>query len=438
MGRRSEIMKGFEEAYKQAIADTEPEDVVMAREVRLRAVLEGYVDWRDKQLAEIAESLSSVNESMKEMDGDSNWKSQVREAGSVGFKMIADLDDNEESILNVFVLGVATLEGDFWSKIASMPYGAVYGFLGESAAILREEHEKLGDKWAATEDGMESVNEKSERAGRQMREAFDNALDQAASANRRAAEAMKTAFLAWKKYNDAKSGGEPGLPAVGEEMIGPLDLLVDSIESVAEKYENLYRTKETRLVLYGNHREAVREFLDKTNLELAQKRVAEARSSAMSIAGSMLTTGQCDDAKAFAASAGEALSKQMENYESAFNELVKQFQGIFIGPIGTTVLDALLHGKFWQDTEAGIQGLNLETALKTYYDEADDMWSIPVDGLDDELKDAFTEQFRKQLAKYDKAVGSAANAYARALALMAKLSIDLLIDKVSRFKGWLE
>lgn len=436
MGRRDEVMKGFEDAYKQAIADKEPEDVVMAREIRLRASLGGYFDWRDKQLAEIAESLSSVNESLKEDTGAANWKSRVSQAGSEGFKMIADLDDNEESILNVFVLGVATLEGDFWAKIASMPYGAVYGFLGESASTLREEHEKLEGKWETTEDGMESVNDKSERAGRQMREAFDQALRKSAEANRRAAEAVKTTFLAWKKYQDARSGGEPGLPDFGEEMLGPLDVLVDSVESVAREYESLYRSKETRLVLYGNHREAVREFLDTTNLELAQKRVAEAKASAMSIAGSTLTSGQQEDAKAFASAAGEALSKQMANYEQAFNELVTQFKGIFIGPISNKVLDNLLHGTFWQETEEGLRRLNLETELKKYYDQAEDMWSIPVDGLDDDLQAAFTEEFRKQLAKYDDAVESAAKAYARALVLIAKLSVGQLVDKITRFKGW--
>lgn len=435
--RWSEIEKGLNAAYKAAIEGQEPEDIVLGREVALKSALHNYIDFRNKALDDLVKMLGGFSNSITEKDQAKKWKTEVTNRGKAAFKMISDLDDNEESVLNVFTLAVATQEADFFHKIASMEYGAIQGFLCESAATLYQERKNLGGKWSSTENSAKSLNERSERAGKQMLEAFEEALKELGKANRRAAELVATGLLAWKKYQDAKTGGEPGLPDVFEDAEKRTNSLVSTAEDVADLYEDNFKSKETTLILYGNNRDAVRKFLDKTNLELALKRTDAAKKAAEGLAGDMLTKGQEDDAKAFVSEANKAIDGPMNNYEKGFNDFVKEFKGIFIGPVGNKTLDNLLKGNFWEYTENSFKRLNFESELKKYYDEAEDMFSIPLDGLDDNLKSAFKEQFKRELRKYDDDVEKAILTYTRVAKMFyVDYPISKLKEMLSRSKGW--
>lgn len=435
--RWSEIEKAFDDVYKAAMAKKNPDDIVLAQRLRIESTLHRYVEFRNKALDEFIKMLSGFSSSLTEKNQGERWKDEVSKRGQEAFKMISDLDDNDESELNVFVLAVATQEADFFHKIASMEYGAFYGFLNECASTLYEERKNLGGKWSSTESSAKSLNERSEQAGKQMLEAFKEAAAELGKANRRAAEAVASTLLLYKKYQDAKTGNEPGLPDVFEDSGNRVKSLTSTAEDVARLYEDAYKSKETTLVLFGNNRTAVREFLEKTNLEKAKKRGEEVQKDAASQASAMLTKGQRDDALVFINEANNAIKGPLENYEKGFNDFVTEYKGIFIGPVGNNTLDKLLRGEFWDNTEDGLKRLNFESELKRYYDEAEDMWNIPLDGLDDTLKSAFKEQFKNELRKYDEEVEKAIVTYTR---IFKSFYIDYPISKLkemlSRSKGW--
>ena len=435
--RLSEIEKAFDEVYRSAMANKNPEDIVLARQIRIKAAFQAYIDFRNKSLDEFVKLLTGFSNSLNEDNQAQKWKDEVSKRGQEAFKMISDLDDKEESQLNVFVLGVATQEADFFHKIASMEYGAFHGFLCECAATLYEERKNLGGKWSSTESSAKSLNDRSEQAGKQMLEAFKEAAAELGKANRRAAELVASTLLLYKKYQDAKTGNEPGLPDVFENSGNQVKSLVSKAEDVAKLYEDAYKSKETTLILFGNNRTAVREFLEKTNLEKAKKRGEELQKKATSLAGEMLTKGQRDDALVFINEANNAIKGPLENYEKGFNDFVTEYKGIFIGPVGNNTLDKLLRGEFWENTEDGLKRLNFETELKRYYDEAEDMWNIPLDGLDDTLKSAFKEQFKDELRKYDEEVEKAIVTYTRVFkSFYIDYPISRLKEMLSRSKGW--
>lgn len=435
--RWSELEKAFDDAYKASIANKNPEDVVQAQEIRLKSALKSYIDFRNKALDEILKILAGFSNSLNEKNQTDRWKNEVSKKGQEAFKMLADLDDNEESELNVFMLATATQESNFFHQIASMGYGALHGFLCECAATLYEERKKLDGKWSSTTNSAKSLNEKSERAGKQMLEAFDKALEEIGRANRRAAETVATVAKAYKKYQDAKTGGEPGMPDVFEDAGDRASSLVSTANDVANLYRDTYRSKETTLVLYGNNRTLVRKFLEETNLEKAIKRGDEVQKEAASLVGDMLTKGQRDDGQVFINEANKAIKGPLDNYEKGFNEFVTKYKGIFVGPIGNKTLDQLLKGQFWEATEDGFKRLNFESELKKYYDQADGMWNIPLDGLDDTLKAAFKDQFKKELRKYDEDVETLILTYTKVFkSFYIDYPIYRLKEMVGRYKGW--
>lgn len=437
--RWSEIEKDFDEAYKAAMAKKEPENIIHSRQDRIKTVLHNYIDSRNKMLDDLLKTLGGFSDSLKEKSQADRWKTEISKKGQEAFKMIVDLDDNEESELNVFILVTATREADFFHKLASMQYGAMQGFLCECAKTLYDERKNLGGKWSATQSSARSLNERSERAGKQMLEAFQKAAKEIGNANRLAAELLVNGLLLLKKLDDARTGNEPGIPDLFEEMKLRTGVFVSTAKDVAGLYEDTFKDKGTTLVLYGNNRVAVREFLEKTNLEKAIKSVNEAQKNAESLAGSMLTAGQQSDAKTFVSEANEALQGPVNNYEKGFNDFVSEFKGIFIGPIGNKTFDQLLNGNFWYATEDSIKRMNFESELKRYYDQAENMWNIPLDGLDDTLKSAFKDQFKRQLREYDEEVTKSINTYTRVCkAFFIDYPISKLKEQLKQYKGWNE
>lgn len=441
----SEIQAGFDKAYQSVLKrmkeeGTAPEDVLLSETLGMKATLGNYIEFRNKALAELLKILSGFSDSLTEKSQADNWKNKVSKMGQDAFKMISDLDDNDNpSELNTFFLQTATRAGWFFNQIASMQFGAIQGFLCESAKTFREEKKKLLGKWSTTERSAKDLNQKGERAGKEMLEVFNKALTEVGKENRRAAELLKTALLAYKKWGDLKTGGEPGIPDLFEEIVNRLEISVDKAEDVADLYRNAYKNKATTLVLYCNNRESVEEFLNKTNLELAMKRTKEVQDKAKSLAGdSKLTSGQQKDLAAFVAEANKAIKGPVENLEKGFNDFIYEFKGIFVGPIGNNVLDQLLQGKFWEQTEYGMKRLNFESELKKYYKEAGDrMWNIPLDGLDDDLKKAFKDAFKKELREYDDVLERAIRTYTRvAKEFFYDRPVSKLKDMLSRSKGW--
>ena len=162
--RGPEIEKGFEEAYQKAIAAKAPEDVVLSQKVRMVAVLKAYIDKRNKALEAALKLLAETNDRLTEKDQNDRWKTQLQKAGQEGFKMISDLDDDENDMfLNVYLLALATREGQFFNQLASMPLAAVQGFLLQESKTLEEEKKKLLGEWAAMSGRAKSTNERAKR-----------------------------------------------------------------------------------------------------------------------------------------------------------------------------------------------------------------------------------------------------------------------------------
>jgi len=435
--RWSEIEKEFEAAYQTAIEKKEPEEIVLANKVRILGVLEKYIDLRNKTMESALKLLAEKSDSYTEKSQSERWTREIRSSGQTGFKMISDLDDNEESILNVTLLKIATQEGHFFSQLASMPLAKVQGFLLEKSKKLEEEKKKLKGKWAALTGSANSTNKSAKQAGEKMLKAFDNALKEVGKEKRRAAEAVAAAWKAFVIVASAADGGKPDIPDVVDALVSRLDTMVSTAEDVAHLYRNAYKSNETTLVVLGTTRDLVRKFLEETDLEVCLDRTGEARKESETIARSTLTQGQKDDASTFASEGGKAIQAAMDKYEKSFNDFIKEFRDIFVGPIGNKELDQLLAGQFWEVTENNIKRLNFESALKKYYDEAKNMWDIPLDGLDSTLQAAFKDAFKQELREFDDALEKAIKTYVRAFRdIFIDYPVNKLEEIASRSRGY--
>ena len=435
--RWGEIEKAFDDAYKKATEAQEPEDVLYSRYALMKGQLKTYSDSRVKTMENLLKLLKTYGNSITEKGQTEAWKKAANDAGQASFKAISDMDDNEESLLNVVVLAIACQEADFFAKLAAMQHGAIQGFMCQNAAKLYEERKRLGDKWKAIEGSAKSINQKSEAEGKKILQAFEQAVDEIGKANRRAADMVRDTALAYKKFKDGEGGAEPGFPDILEDGEARVATLVHTAKEVSDMYRNAYKSKETTLVLFGNNREAVRKFLDETNLENSLKRSSEAQKEATSLAGTCMTKAQQDDMKAFVYEANKMIQGAVQFYEKGFNDFIKEFKGIFIGPIGTNTLDQLLKGTFWKATEDKLERINFESELKKYYDEAEDMWDIPLSGVDDTLQRAFKDAFKRELRDYDDAIEEAILTYRKVAKIMFyDYPVYRLKEMVERFKGW--
>ena len=203
-------------------------------------------------------------------------------------------------------------------------------------------------------------------------------------------------------------------------------------DDLAYRFEQLYRSEDSvAVIMFGNTRKSVKEFLEKTNLDKARKDYNEAEKHAYDNSKNMLTTGQQEDAALFVKTATDSTKITMQLFTDAYNSFVDSFKEIFIGPVGDRTVNDLINKQRWDWAKNEWQNINIETELKKIYDDSREWVDLDMYELDDETKAEVEKVLANERERLDIALKQAGDpGMLDKLKLYLTLAKDLVYSKI--------
>jgi hypothetical protein len=203
-----------------------------------------------------------------------------------------------------------------------------------------------------------------------------------------------------------------GIPGEITKTIGmmaeALNLFMPKGKELAGRFDQLYRSEESvAVIMFGNTRKSVKEFLEKTNLDKCQADYYAALKSAQDNAANMLTAAQKEDAKEFVIKAEELTRKPLISFTDAYNGFVNEFKEIFVGPVGERTVKDLIKKERWDWARDQLQRMNIQTELKKIYDDSRDWINIDMFDLTPEVKAQVVASLKNERDRLDLALSSA-------------------------------
>ena len=131
---------------------------------------------------------------------------------------------------------------------------------------------------------------------------------------------------------------------------------------------------------------------------MATKEFNEAVSNAAASAAACPTSGGQKDAMLFATVSAEAVQPFMDEFKKGFEVFMsEELREVFVGPVGDKTVEELLELskrlKSWEEIERVNLPGRLDAALQDYQNT----WTVNVDGLSDEDKNALREVWKTEL-----------------------------------------
>ena len=443
--REGELKSTTEAQWKRAmeVEETGGPPVVQASYIVLLDALERHIDQRDRDLDEALDILEGPSSSATGTSQREEWSEHLREKGAKAFEAIADVadDDEEWAFFRTWVGSLAAQEAAFYKLLAQVPLARVQGRILEYTRAFEEEKEKLLDRWEAIRDRDGSVDEKMERVTDELREVFERALKRVSERNVSSGRKLHD-FVKGASFVD--QGTAPESPSLIQELVErPLDAiehLVPDAQTLADRYRALYRSEETTVILFGETRASVREFLEATNLDRAEEEFEEARKIGLDLASTCLTRAQQDDARDFVEAAAGIVEDTLEEFEDAYEDFVDEFRGIFVGPVGDRTIEDLLETRRWDAVQGEWRRMNIQSELKRIHDEVEDWWGVSLNGVPDAMKDHLVDVLDRELEPLTLAVRRAEDwSYGEAAKFVFLDEPRMrLVDRLKSVRGYLE
>lgn len=443
--RWSEIDDQLEEVKRKALENQAAGWGKPVVEEKYEAVADGlndYIQFRNQALAESLKLLKESSSSATAKSQRDKWSQFHRAKGQEAFKRISGLvkDEKEHLFFRTFVESLASQESGFFILLSQSPLAWWQGRTLEWRREFEDQEEFLLDKWEEYEDRDKSIDDKVDDVTKEILEIFQKALQQAVYDNKKAAEKLREIYKGVSMADAASNPATPSNLELADQALDRLDHLVSDAETLAKRYRDAYKGEETIVVLFGKTRASVKEFLDKTNLEAAIDEFEAAKKKSLDLAGQCIPKGQQEDFKRFVELAAKEAEATLDAFEKAYNELINDFRGIFIGPVGDKTVENLVEKQLWDRFTGQVQRLNIQSELKKIYDDAREWWSIPLDGLDDPLRDDLQGKIKKELDRLSLATRRAYDWTHTDAAkfLFLYYPRQRLIDAMKKVKGYLE
>lgn len=424
----NELNVKLEELRKKALEKKQDEKEVQQYVNRIQATIKQYQDIVNNTLGKAVDSLFRASTSMTSARQQQAWEDLMENAGDKSFDLFSKLDDKKENAFNKFALRQASQGAKFFKQLSKMDLAEIQGQLMEETKNLQEEKDDLEREWRDAEGRIKPETQKILDAAEELKEIFEKVSEQTAQASRR--------LVDWGEGCVRALIGlfvPPGSDI--DQFISNVRQLEDKTEAVARVYETAYRKNSRTLTMIVNTRSMVMKFLDKTNLDVLKRVVTETKSKAKGIAGA-LKDGQGKDGGDFADDAGSAVEYAMRTYEDEYRKFIDKYKGIFVGPVGSHVIEKLLKGYEIENEIERAQGMNIESALRRYYEDAEEIEDIRLDDLDDESKREFKRRVRQELKKYKDEVKKATIGLRDAIKMTRQLSVKDQEEILKRSKGY--
>lgn len=351
------------------------------------AALERYETWREQTLLAALDTLDDLEDDTGD-ERHTAWHNRMVAATAEAMKMIAAIAPSIPSI-EVRALGLDVLlnafeleEGSFFGRMATMPFAQFQGALRQHAITFQAERQRLLDKWENMGDEGRPVGEKAARTLDQVRRLWTETVEKLVAQDRDLLAKLRNVKIDPSKpiKGNALNVVTLLLQAGVQVMMSDLELYRRDSLAYRDELTRLFAAHQLVIIYFTGTREAVRGFLNNTNLPGALADFNKTHAAAEAIAATCVTNGQKADAARFVQLAKEKLAPVMQSFSDAYRNFVTDHSGLFVGAAELTRLNELLalSGTVatWQEAER----VDIQSTL-TELIEHTNGWEISVDGL---------------------------------------------------------
>jgi hypothetical protein len=278
---------------------------------------------------------------------------------------------------------------------------------------VAELKKNLEEKWRSLREQDQSLDDNEKQAVEELKGLVDEAINRVASERRELKD--KVARI----VNNATKFPRPDglLPEWADIFLQLVEQGTDQwlearndFEARVQKYQGWVAGERGGiLVLFKSMRDLTQDFVDKNKFELMKKRYEEARGKLDSWRSASATSGQRRDADDFAGDVLTKLSVHLAADEAVFNELVRAHEHRFFGPISPDVREELVETKIWEDRIKSVTGRDLETRLREWRNDTDNLWYVDMSPLTSEMRDYLRGFFKERVHKIVEAEQSLEN-----------------------------
>lgn len=366
--RKAEIEKQLRGA-RTVVA--RPDAPVAMQENAIDKMFENYFIARERVLTEALQFLRDETVRTPEQHR-IRWETHIDKMHEQ-LRMINDFARKQDvSPYTTAVINILTQESKFFWRIANMPFPDIMcGKLRNLRAQYYEEKYKLLGKWEKMKADNTYVNANIEEASVKAMTIYKDMLKKSLTAK----DLLRTNFK--KLLVVAKVGLKLIDVELKKEILTPLNTMVDELnrfmpgsKELISRMDNLYRNEDnTAIIVFGETRKSVKDFLENTNLEKITKEYQNANKLALENAANLPTEGQQADGKIFAELAEQLTAQVLTSYTDAYNGFVNEFKEIFIGPVGGRTVNTLIQKERWDRTKQEYKDLNIQGELLKMYTE---------------------------------------------------------------------
>jgi hypothetical protein len=423
--RKEEVHARLNEAVKNM---TGREITSKKDQQAIRDEVNTYFYLRKKILDEALNFLKSDGKTAEEQR--SRWENHLHTKGSESIQALSEcIKGKPVTLFTTAISEVATQESDFYNKLADLRLPDVMkGRLFQYRKQFETEKESLEDKWEKLVSDNSGVNASIDDISEKLLGVYKDGLDKVDTAHTKLREdAIK--YLTAAQLVDEIDPAVPSILTPVNMMIETLNNFIISSKDLAYRFEQLYRSEESvAVIMFGNTRKSVKEFLENTNLEKAQKDYYEAEKNARDIAKNMLTRGQQEDALAFVEEGTDITKLALNAFTEMYNSFVDSFKEIFIGPVGDRNVNDLIKKERWDWAKNEWKSLNIQTELKKIYDDSREWVDIDMFNLKPGAEEQVKIVLERERARLDLALNQAGDT-----SIMDSVKMYLTIVKDTMF-----
>ena len=382
----------------------------------------------------LEEALSFLKDDTKTAEQQRDrWENHLHTKGSEAVQLLSESIKGKPVTLFITVISeVASQESVFYLKLGNMLLpDTMKGKLLEYKKEFETEKENLLDKWEKLLADNKNVNASIDEVSERLRNIYKEGLEEVDVSHIQLKENLALYLKAIRVAT-----ASPEIPFSLRLLINNITEALNNFkvtsDDLAYRFEQLYRSEDSvAVIMFGNTRKSVKEFLEKTNLDKARKDYNEAEKHAYDNSKNMLTTGQQEDAALFVKTATDSTKITMQLFTDAYNSFVDSFKEIFIGPVGDRTVNDLINKQRWDWAKNEWQNINIETELKKIYDDSREWVDLDMYELDDETKAEVEKVLANERERLDIALKQAGDpGMLDKLKLYLTLAKDLVYSKI--------
>ena len=413
---------------------------VLARYTGFANDLEKYAEWRDETIQESFAILKEESSSPSPDTYQSKWTEYYAKASAEASKKIMDALKDATTVapeLCVFAQTVSSQEAAFFAQCGRMTLARMSAQALLNSINFDVESDRLKDKWKSLGDSDRSVDEKVAATTKQIQDLFKETVEKVIAEQRGLAEKAAN----WKPepgkvITDWKGALVEIAKAGVQAVMQALEPYKKGTATYVDALMQMNQQEETIVILFTQIREDVRNFVKKTNYESATKDYNEAVSNAESLAGGCPTSGGQKDAKLVARAAADAVKPFMDELKHGYEDFMNESKEIFTGPVGDKTVEELLELSenlhSWED----IERFNLPGRLDAALQDFNNTWTVNVDGLSGDDKEALRQVWKAELDTLAKGIIEAKEDRVRdQIPVYLKDKKKALLEKIKGSKG---